>query len=69
MASDPASIRDATEADLPRLVELLAQLSLDDPREDLGLPESYRRAFREVQADPKQRLLVLELDGSSARQR
>jgi len=60
-----ASIRDATEDDLPRIVELLALLSLDEPREDLGppLPEGYRRAFRDVLADAKQRQLVLEDGG------
>lgn len=60
-----ASIRDATEEDLPRIVELLAQLSLEGPRENLGppLPETYRKAFREVLADAKQRQLVLEDGG------
>ena len=56
-----AKVRDATEADLPRLMQLLAQLSLTTPREDTGSPldESYLRAFREIEADPRQRLLVL----------
>ncbi len=60
-----AHIRDATEADLPRIVELLAQLSLDDPREDTSspLPESYRRAFQLIDASEHQRLLVIEVDG------
>ncbi|OGO53023.1 MAG: hypothetical protein A2148_00830 [Chloroflexi bacterium RBG_16_68_14] len=60
-----AAVRDARESDLPRIVELLAQLSLDTPREALGppLPESYRRAFQEVQADRRQRLLVAEAQG------
>ena len=59
------SIRDATEADLPRLVELLAQLTLDVPREDVGppLPGVYLDAFRRIDADATQRLLVLEVDG------
>jgi GNAT superfamily N-acetyltransferase len=59
------TVRDATEAELPRIVELLAQLSLDDPREDLGppLPESYREAFRQVAADTRQPQLVLEKRG------
>lgn len=58
------SIRDATEADLPRLVELLAQLRLDVPREDVGppLPGTYLDAFRRIEADDTQRLLVLEVD-------
>jgi N-acetylglutamate synthase-like GNAT family acetyltransferase len=63
-----ATVRDATESDLPRLVELLAQLSLDAPHEDPGppLPESYRAAFREIEADANQRLLVLEAGGRIA---
>ncbi len=58
-----AKVRDATEADLPRLVQLLAQLPLTTPREDPGSPlaESYLRAFREIEADPRQRLLVVEV--------
>lgn len=60
-----ACVRLATEADLPELIELLTQLSLDAPREDLGppLPDSYRRAFAEIAADSRQRLLVVERDG------
>jgi len=59
------TIRDATEADLPRLVELLDQLTLDVPRERPGspLPDVYTKAFRRMQADEEQRLLVLEVDG------
>ena len=58
-------VREAVEGDLPRLVELLTQLSLDEPREALGppLPESYRDAFAEIAADPRQRLFVLEAEG------
>ena len=59
------NIRDATEADLPRLVELLDQLALDTPREERGppLPAFYRNAFHRVDANDGQRLLVLEVDG------
>ena len=63
MVANPSetTIRDATEADLPRLVELLAQLSLDTPRDDVGPPlvEAYREAFRRIEDDPRQRLLVV----------
>lgn len=57
-----AKIRPATEADLPRIVELLAQLSPEDPdREDTSspLPYNYHLVFREM-AQGKQRLLVAE---------
>ena len=62
--SAEARIREANEADLPCIVELLAQLSPDTPREDAGppLPESYRTAFQEIEADPRQRLLVVEAE-------
>ena len=64
MASTP-TVRLATVEDLPRLIELLAQLSLDAPREALSppLPEAYRRAFEEIANDPRQRLFVLEAAG------
>ena len=58
-------VREAIEADLPRLVELLAQLSIAEQREDVGppLPESYANALAEIDGDPRQQLLVLEADG------
>lgn len=63
--SPDVRVREAVESDLPRLVELLAQLSLDEPREALSppLPESYRQAFAQIAADTRQRLFVLEADG------
>jgi GNAT superfamily N-acetyltransferase len=62
---DVPRVRDATRADLPRLVALLQQMSLDEPREDIAdpLPDRYYRAFAAVEADPRQRLLVVEVDG------
>lgn len=63
-----ATVREATEADLPRIIELLAQLSLDEQREDAGppLPDAYRRALQEVLADRRQRLLLVEVEGRIA---
>jgi GNAT superfamily N-acetyltransferase len=60
----PALIRPATEHDLPRIVELLQQLSLDNRREDLGppLPNVCLNVFRRLEADPGQHLLVVEDD-------
>jgi GNAT superfamily N-acetyltransferase len=65
MPGDLPKIRAATRADLPRIVELLQQLSLDDPREDPGppLPAAYLEAFDAIQQDPRQQHLVLEIDG------
>ena len=60
-----AGVRDAREADLPRLVELLAQLSPATPLEVEATPplSSERQAFAQIQADPRQRLLVVEAEG------
>ncbi len=58
-----AKVRLASEADLPRVVELLAQLSPDDPdREDTSspLPYGYHLMFREM-GQGRQQLLVAEL--------
>ena len=59
------TIRRATEADLPRIVELLSQLSLGDDRDTPAepLPENYRAALRQIEADPRQQLLVVEAEG------
>jgi ribosomal protein S18 acetylase RimI-like enzyme len=54
-------VREPTDADLPRLIELLAQLSPDDPsREDPSRMAMYSAAFAAVEADPNYHLLVLE---------
>lgn len=64
-AAPHLAIRRAVEADLPRIVELLSHLSLDDNRDSPAqpLPESYRAAFRQIQADTRQQLLVAEAEG------
>jgi GNAT superfamily N-acetyltransferase len=56
------TIRRATEADLPRIVELLSQLALGDDRDSPvePLPESYAAALHEIEADTRQQLLVAE---------
>ncbi len=53
-------IRNAARDDLPRLIQLLAQLSLDEQREDLTepAPTAYGAALDEILADPSQKLLV-----------
>jgi N-acetylglutamate synthase-like GNAT family acetyltransferase len=55
-------IRDATAADLPELVRLLAQL-YDAPPQDRPT-KRHVAALAAVAADPRQRLLVAEHDGS-----
>ncbi|TXB59438.1 GNAT family N-acetyltransferase [Phaeodactylibacter luteus] len=54
--------RKAKAADLPALIELLANDKLGQWREDyrLPLPAPYQEAFREIDADPNQELVVAE---------
>ena len=57
------NIRIATEADLPRLIELLAQLAADNPdREDPSRLTDYAAALARSEAQG-QRLLVAEAGG------
>jgi GNAT superfamily N-acetyltransferase len=59
-------VREATEADLPRIVELLAQLDPADPeREDLRSPLAYdyHLAFRRIDATPGLDVLTIEDGG------
>jgi GNAT superfamily N-acetyltransferase len=52
------SIRRATKADLPRIVDLLGQLSIEEAREDPA--HDYLPAFEEIEADPRQTVFVGE---------
>jgi GNAT superfamily N-acetyltransferase len=56
--------RRAQRADLPRLLELLADDVLGKNREGVGSDDpAYIRAFDVIDRDPNQQLLVAELDG------
>jgi GNAT superfamily N-acetyltransferase len=58
--------RRARREDVPAIVRLLADDPLGASRETLGeaeLPEAYWRAFDAIAADPRQLLVVAELDG------
>ena len=56
--------RRAMRADLPRLLELLADDDLGRNREAVGSSDPvYARAFDVIDRDPNQRLLLAELDG------
>ena len=61
----PLTYRLASEADLPAIVQLLADDVLGAQREafQLPLPDSYQQAFRVIHTDPQQELAVVELDG------
>ena len=58
--------RDATHADLPVIVALLAQDTLGEKREDASLPldPAYELAFQTIAANPDQRQIVAERDGA-----
>lgn len=59
------TFRDATEADLPAIVAMLADDHLGAQREDTSVPlhPGYLAAFRAIDASPDQRLIVAERDG------
>lgn len=59
------AFRTTTIADLPEIVRMLADDFLGQQRERFEdpLPENYVRAFREIEADPNNELIVAELDG------
>jgi GNAT superfamily N-acetyltransferase len=56
-------IREAERADLPTLIRLYNELSLDDPREDEAEMERYEAAFSAIAAISGHRVLVAEEDG------
>lgn len=65
-ASDPAVIREATAADLPRLLELLHQLSQlgEVPEAVVAAPSAaHQQALSAMRGDPRNRCFVLEIGG------
>lgn len=58
--------RQATREDLPEIVRMLADDFLGAQREryENPLPESYTRAFDEIEGDKNNELIVAELDGA-----
>ncbi len=69
---DPASIaatfREARRDDLPAILALLADDPLGKYREmalsgDAAVPEGYKTAFDVIAADPRNSLIVAEMDG------
>jgi GNAT superfamily N-acetyltransferase len=65
VSDDGAVIRSAKRGDVRRIVELLVDDELGATRERLAdpIPESYETAFDEIDRDPSQELVVLEVDG------
>jgi GNAT superfamily N-acetyltransferase len=58
-------LRDATAADLPAIVAMLADDKLGSTREDPEDMAPYLAAFAELEADPNQRLIVAEREGTA----
>ena len=63
-SAPPLEIREATEADLPAIVALLADDMLGAGRETGTLDPAYLAAFRAIQAEPNCRELVAVADGA-----
>lgn len=58
-------VREAKAGDLPRIVELLAQLYSDPAQEDYAAArDRYDAAYTEIAADKRQTLFVAERDGA-----
>jgi GNAT superfamily N-acetyltransferase len=59
------TFRKAIKADVPLIVQMLANDKLGRLREDYQepLPETYYAAFEKIDADPNQELIVVEKEG------
>jgi GNAT superfamily N-acetyltransferase len=62
------TFREATRADLPAIVRLLADDPLGATREEPGevIPDAYYAAFDAIGDDPNNAVIVAEIDGSVA---
>jgi GNAT superfamily N-acetyltransferase len=59
------TFRRATRADAPRIIAMLADDAIGATRESYAdpLPDVYWEAFAQIDADPRQYLVVAEIDG------
>ena len=64
--SERIQLRNAIVDDLPAIVRMLADDFLGGTREkpEATVSETYLRAFREIENDPNNELIVAELDGN-----
>ncbi|GAA3225498.1 GNAT family N-acetyltransferase [Actinocorallia longicatena] len=56
--------RDATLDDLDAIIQLLADDVLGSTRESVAAVDAYRTAFDAIAADPNNRLIVADIDGT-----
>lgn len=63
--NDTIQLRAATIDDVPAIIEMLADDFLGGTREkvDEAISENYIQAFREIENDPNNELVIAELDG------
>ena len=62
------TFRDATQADLPIIIDMLADDELGAQREDISKPlnQAYLLAFGHIASDPNNELLVVEAENKIA---
>ena len=67
-ADQTVTFREATRADLPEIVRLLADDPLGATRESPGeaIPDAYWRAFDAIDKDPSNAIIVAEVEGRIA---
>ncbi|CAH0141938.1 Aminoalkylphosphonate N-acetyltransferase [Arthrobacter sp. Bi26] len=63
VGSETFSLRHATKADLPQILQLLADDQLGSTRERADAPDPYELAFDAIESDPAHLLVVGELGG------
>src|SRR5690606_25606629 len=61
--NDGMIFREAVRADLAAIVALLADDVLGKARDATVVDEAYERAFADIEADPRNHLIVAEADG------
>ena len=60
------NIRSAVEKDIPRIIELYHELTINTSRTEMArnpTSDDYQRIFAEISADPRHKLLVAEQEG------
>ena len=57
------SFRDATEADLPTIVAMLADDEIAESRESASVSDEYRKAFSTMAKEVYNKMLLAEIDG------
>ncbi|MEE8419554.1 MAG: GNAT family N-acetyltransferase, partial [Dehalococcoidales bacterium] len=62
-----ATVREASEADISRIIELYEQLTISKPAAEVGRspsPEDYREVFARIREQPGHELVVVDEQGT-----